>query len=397
MKFKLYKLIVLSIVGVSTVTYAQSQKVASPYEEGTSVKWKDLTPDQMKSVAEYLHQEKTTLEEMLAEIKAKSYPEASQQIKATVVDVVKYSYENDPRSGLLLRYALNRSMELTYGIPSVSAEGVITFPRPGLLNQTNNQDLLMQILEDSVHLALSYYEDDREASRKGSLLNLPYARFASDELKLVLDWEESVDENNLKYRLFRYALHGFIDRLQSSDHEHQNTFADEIYEAHQLLTEFPEVAPADPQNISGLDGRVRLLRAKVKRLLEHSCVKLGTALRKPEIKTTATVEADGHVVTDFVVSVITSLKVNGKEIQFIGQLNSVTKAYVFNGKSYIFGSLHNFFPSVLLPGADAMTEITESTEIHHVYDAYVDDQGFIQLKVKGSQHLYTVNTKINVR
>src|SRR6185295_3494688 len=173
----------------------------NPFLSGTVKRL--LTDDERKSLLQYADNSNAKLTAALEEAKGKSYEEIrgiyGKAIKAVVIE----SYKEKPRSELILRMALNEAMELTLGIPSTDGTGIA---KPGILAKAANADLNTVILEDSIHLALSYYQDDRRAITEGQLLSLPYMQFAMRRLELARRWLTSVMEWNLQYELSMSVL-----------------------------------------------------------------------------------------------------------------------------------------------------------------------------------------------
>jgi len=278
MKTRTYKKIALmlavGIIGLSTTTFAQTPgthdqsggQSTNPFDEG--VRGTALNAAQIASLQEYLDASKTALLKALDLAKGKSFRESNRIYLEAIKKVVMESYQNAPRSGLLLRFALNESLGLTFGIPS--ADG-LSITVPGVLVNTSNQDLLTVMLEDSIGLALKYYQDDEQAVKNGSLLNLPYMSYAIDQLTLTRTWLESIPEYKLAYDLSRTSIQYYLNAAAKDDEVHQKYYADEILDANQTLVENPETPPSDPKVLM---GKVRVLRGKIRKLLEATSKKL---------------------------------------------------------------------------------------------------------------------------
>jgi len=297
MKTRTYKKIALmlavGIIGLSTTTFAQTPgthdqsggQSTNPFDEG--VRGTALNAAQIASLQEYLDASKTALLKALDLAKGKSFRESNRIYLEAIKKVVMESYQNAPRSGLLLRFALNESLGLTFGIPS--ADG-LSITVPGVLVNTSNQDLLTVMLEDSIGLALKYYQDDEQAVKNGSLLNLPYMSYAIDQLTLTRTWLESIPEYKLAYDLSRTSIQYYLNAAAKDDETHQKFYADEILDANQALSENPETPPSDPKILM---GKVRVLRGKIRKLLEATSKKLTllNETRSAPVGTTTTTTA----------------------------------------------------------------------------------------------------------
>ncbi len=157
MKKKMKTRLALAVLMLALGSSAYAQTV-NPFQEG--VKLTALTTAQVESLQEYLDASKTALTKALDQAKGKSFGEANQIYLDVIKAVVIESYKNTPRSGLILRFALNQALELTFGVPSLDGKTSVS---SGVLQSTNNQDLLTVMLEDSIQLALKYYQDDHDA------------------------------------------------------------------------------------------------------------------------------------------------------------------------------------------------------------------------------------------
>jgi formylglycine-generating enzyme required for sulfatase activity len=127
------------------------------------------------------------------------------------------------------------------------------------------------ILEDSIKLAQSYYQDDRTAIQKGSLLDLPYLKLAAQRLILCRQWMASVLEPVALYELEVAALQQFLNTAANAEQQHRAYFAEELTHTDDLLGEYSAEAPKD---VKKLMENVRVLRGELRKLQTSVVTKL---------------------------------------------------------------------------------------------------------------------------
>jgi hypothetical protein len=261
MKLKAGFSCVLVIAGIGASDLMGWQAFAAdtnPYGEGTTAV--RLSTEEKNELLQYADNSKARLDKAMEQAKGKGFAEANSIYLSAIKSVVLYSYVQKPRSELLMRYTLNQALALTFGVPSADGRTIQT---PGVLARVSNFDLLTMILEDSIRLALSFYQDDRTAIQNGTLVNLPFMNQAAGELALARKWLTSVNEPTLKYNLSMAALQNFLNTAANENQTRRALFAEELTEVSDLLDSLPAQAPKD---VGSLMSNVRMLRGKLKKL-----------------------------------------------------------------------------------------------------------------------------------
>lgn len=186
----LIRMAIVCVFGFSTFSFSEELNQPNPFTQGTTQGKLDLSEDQRASLRQYTEQSHARLKVALDEAKGKPFQVANQIYVQTIQEVVIESYRLKFVPELLLRYALNQALELTYGIPTADGRGI---ERQGLLVDRAPSDLLTVILEDSIRLALKYAEDDRKQLNIRKLTSvLPYGKFGYERLVLARKWLGSV-------------------------------------------------------------------------------------------------------------------------------------------------------------------------------------------------------------
>jgi len=231
-------------------------RAENPFQEG--VKRVELTPQERNSLKAYANNSKTKLDRAMRDAEGKPLAEANKIYLLAIKAVVIESYQEKRRSELLMRMALNQALELTFGVPTEDGRNV---EARGVLSDIGNTDLLTVILEDSIKLALKYYQDDREAIEKGTLINLPYITFAQTHLNLGKTWLSSVNEWSLQFALSKALLEQWQTTVLQEDHMSQVRIAEAILDVEDALKQIE-----DPQY--AIQQKVRFLRGVVGRTLQ---------------------------------------------------------------------------------------------------------------------------------
>ncbi len=261
--FKAGVFVLTAFVSANSVLFPALQAFAddsNPYNEG--IARVRLSSEEKAALLQYADNSKTRLEKAMERAKGKGFAEANAIYLSTIKAVVLNSYIQKPRSELLMRVTLNQALALTFGMPTADGKSVQS---PGVLKDISNVGLLTVILEDSIRLALSYYQDDRTAIQRGTLVDLPYMDQAVRELSFSRKWLMSVTEPTVKYDLSIAALQNFLNTAANEDQMHRALFAEELTEVSDLLDSLPAQAPTD---VDALMRNVRMLRGKLKRLQE---------------------------------------------------------------------------------------------------------------------------------
>jgi formylglycine-generating enzyme required for sulfatase activity len=265
--------IVISMIAATGLTtapvWAADQNGAAqdgPFTDGTgNVR---LSPSEKASLLQYADNSNAKLQKALDQAQGKGFADANGIYLTAIRQVVIESFSQKPRSELLMRTALNQALELTFGIPTADGTGIA---KAGVLKDISNQALLTVILEDSIKLAQSYYQDDRAAIQKGSLLDLPYMRLAAQRLTLSRQWMASVLEPGAQYQLEVATLQQFLNTAANDEQQHRAYFAEELTHADDLLGQY---SPDTPKDVKTLMEDIRVLRGEIRKLESSVTTKL---------------------------------------------------------------------------------------------------------------------------
>ena len=249
---------VIILLFLSTIALAADKK-PNPFGEGTQTVL--LSAQEKESLLQYADNSKARLEKALSNAQGLSFNQARDVYLEAIKKVVIDSYVSKPRSELLMRYALNQGLELTFGVPSADGKSVI---RQGVLATTSNQDIKMQVLVDSIKIALHYYQDDRKAIEQGSLLELPYVALAQDRLEYGrFKWLPAVIEWRHQYDLSVAILKQWLATVANEEGRRKIAFAEELTDANAWLE---AESNNTPKTSSDLKRRTRVFRKRLREL-----------------------------------------------------------------------------------------------------------------------------------
>jgi hypothetical protein len=205
----------------------------NPFAEGTGTV--QLSDTERTELLQYANNSRAKLLQALTDAKPMSLEGADALYLKVIKEVVIESFQSKPRTELLMRWALNQGLELTYGIPNANGTAG---QKAGILQGSVNRDLLTVILEDSINLAIKYYESDREAIEQGTLLKLPYAEYAQQRLNLVLDkWLPGVFEAKRQLAFAHTSLSQWLSAVANEEHTKKAVYASQILLADQVVKE----------------------------------------------------------------------------------------------------------------------------------------------------------------
>ena len=249
-------------LGLPALLQAQSEDSSrNPYEQGT--RRTPLTESQKESFLKYSVGSKSLLKAALEDAKGKPFEEANDIYLMAIKGVVFSSDAKDLRTELLMRYALDQALDLTYGIPRANGHGYVS---EGVLRDVTNRDLITLILEDSIRLAIQYADADYGGIQKGSLIDLPYEKMAFDRLKLARKWLSLTFEWNASYDLAVRAVYHWALTVGDREHLHQEKYGLLLVKADDLLNQ--EQVGKRFNNPQDLVKKVRNLRKFLRQLAE---------------------------------------------------------------------------------------------------------------------------------
>ena len=249
----------------------------NPFHEGTEKKV--LTDEESKNLLEYAENSRTKLEQALEDAKDVSMQEALSIYQQVILRVIQDSYKDKQRTELLMRYALNQGLDLVYGIPKIERGQITGWERYGVLIPIQNWELNVVVLEDSIKMAIEYYQDDKRAIESKSLVQLPFMRFAQDRLVLVRKWAAGVTESEFQYALTQAALYHWMSAAANEEQLSKAKFAEEITLIDRTLKSL--TGYLSELNIKDVMVRLRKLRGVVNSVLKTTAEKLGAPIPVP--------------------------------------------------------------------------------------------------------------------
>ena len=301
----------------------------NPFRDGTGQHL--LTPEQIADLRVYAENAKSRLTEALDVAKGKGFAEANTIYLTTIKAVIIDSFKEKERSQLLLRFALNQALELTFGIPSYDG---LRVEQAGAMQGFANPELLTVILEDSMQLAMSYFPDDLKAIDAKTLVDLPYAKFAHSRLQLARKWLASTMDLEGAYTLSITALSQWLTTMNQTDNLHNPLFAEELIKVNDTLAN--EAKPPSPgrqpmeASREALSGKVRVLRGVLRKLDERLSKKTGVA-------TTSQANGPNNIITTTFTTTSNFKSCGDSEInQFLQSMSFLSSPYEVNEKIEAF-------------------------------------------------------------
>ncbi len=231
----------------------------NPFKEG--IERLRLSDSERADLLPYTNNSKAKLQNALEEGSLKTTSVANEIYFTTIKEVVLESYRAQRGRELLLRFALNQALELSYGLPS--EDGISLLKEP-ILSGSQYSDLHRVILEDSMRLAIRFYEDERAALDMSDKI----MHFSLEKLKLSREWLRSVWEWKDLNKAEEAILRHWAATALSDDQLKSNKFAEEILPVDDVL----RLAP--PTDTSQYKQRVRQMRKVIRELEEGLSTKL---------------------------------------------------------------------------------------------------------------------------
>lgn len=242
---KTYIQLVLLVIGLTFThsnVYAQTNGKAppaiNPFEEG--IVRGVFTDAQIENLRGNIDVVKSQLSEALIEAKGKTRTVAIDIYLEAMKSSVVHSFKNAPKTGWLTRVALNQGLALTVGVPNADTNG---YAKKGILQDISNEDLIPEILEKSIRLALEYYVEPKEQTNQ-SIRELPYMQYAKKHIALVRDWLDSVSERDAEYFAARSELENFLAVVAHESDLKIYAYSKEIVDVTDYLkNKYPETLP----------------------------------------------------------------------------------------------------------------------------------------------------------
>lgn len=245
---------------------------ADDEDEGTERKL--LSERDRAALREFANSSKAQLEKALRQADGGTVQERVAIYVSAICDVRSASKKMNSGSELLMRFALNQGLDLTYGTGCGRKLG----KRPGVLQGSRHDVLMAKILKDSIDLAISYYQDDRKAIESGMLLELPFNRFSAERLKIARErWIPVVGDNwRLAYDLQVALLYQWMNAANHEQNSERHLLADELYQTNDILASLPpppERPTLDEQELAGIvRGKLREHTAWLEKSLAQKLV-----------------------------------------------------------------------------------------------------------------------------
>lgn len=228
----------------------------NPFSAGTGRY--QLSADERATLLQYADNARNWLTQALDVARGTRDEEKVEIYLEAIKKVVIASFQDQKRQELILRIALNQALEITVGVPS--ANGQID-PSRKVLSTPKNSGLMVTILEQSMRLALDYYEDDRFAILKQDLANLPMMRYANSRLQLLTSWNSAVIDMPTSHKFMKIGLQQWFNVAANPNNLYKVTFAEEIVGAEQFLDSLEAQSVQMYPNL--LMQQVRALRNKI--------------------------------------------------------------------------------------------------------------------------------------
>lgn len=263
--------IILTISIISSVALSQvasTTSTANPFSDGTGRQ--RLSAEEKQTLLEYADNARAILTQARDTASGMTVTDKKEIYLNAIIKVVMDSFKDKKREELILRQALNQSLELTVGVPSASGE--IT-PGTGILKSAKYDGLVVTILENSISIALKYFTDDRAAIMKQDLAQMPLMQFAQMRLRSAITWNASVIDMPTSHKFMSAVLQQWLNTAIHPNNLLKVTFAEEITGAEAALDQL-EAAPIQSYPHL-LMQQVRFLRSKLAILSRDAGQKLG--------------------------------------------------------------------------------------------------------------------------
>jgi hypothetical protein len=240
----------------------------NPFSSGTGRL--RLSEGERETLLQYADNARNLLSQAMSDARGLRDEEKLDIYLTAIRKVVIDSFKDKNRQELVMRMALNQSLELTIGVPT--ADGRFDNSQ-ALLSSSRNSSLIMTILEDSITIALEFYQDDRFAIVKQDLANLPLMKYANMRVAYLPKWNSAILDMPTSHEFLKTGLQQWLNTAVNPNNLLKVTFAEEITGAEAVLDSV-EAAPVG-QNMNLLMQQVRYMRLKATQLIQHVSAKAG--------------------------------------------------------------------------------------------------------------------------
>lgn len=260
---KILKYSVTFLICVSSFAVVAEE---NPFSSGTGRQ--RLSEDERQTLLQYADNAKNLLSQAMSEAQGLRDEDKFDIYLNAIRKVVIDSFQDKNRQELVMRMALNQSLEITVGVPS--ADGRFD-NSVALLSSPRNAGLIMTILEDSIKIALQFYQDDRFAIVQQDLASLPLMKYANIRAAYLPKWNSTILDMPTSHKFLKTGLQQWLNTSVNSNNLFKVTFAEEITGTESVLNSI-EAAPVE-QNLNLLMQQVRYLRLKTNQLINDVSAK----------------------------------------------------------------------------------------------------------------------------
>lgn len=196
----------LGFVGVSSV-YAQD-----PFSRGNELKIPTL--DERESIARWLRNAKKEATTLLSEISQGPLAEREIRVRKKIIEMVLRSSIHAFNTKGMFQIALTQGLAITQGLPGADGTGLRS---PGPLGSGWGSEVRLGILEDSLRLALEFYQHDLILYESEQAPAQDWLRFAHRKAVLLRDWARVALPRRMRHKLVSHGLRQWLDVMQQPE------------------------------------------------------------------------------------------------------------------------------------------------------------------------------------
>ncbi len=228
-----------------------------------------LSRSRLKAISEFFRNSKASLEKLRKEAQGFDINKANNQYRILIQKIVQKSYKltNGAHAEFFMRVALNQGLALTSAYYILDKKGNPVL-KPGLLRKASNPILKRVIIEDSIALAIQYFQEADQVLATECLENEncdqsydEFGQFASDRLLLASIWTDSVLEEGYRARFLKKILEQWLQVVLVDENLKDSKFGNEallVSDAFEKIKLYKE----------DLGAQERILREALKSVLE---------------------------------------------------------------------------------------------------------------------------------
>ena len=172
----------------------------------------ELSEARLKEIILFFKNSKADLIRLRKEAKGFGIGEANEKYVILLQKIVSGSYRltEGAQAEFLMRVALNQALALVaeYYVPG-KASGYVQ--KNGVIKRASNPILKRVILEDSIDLAIQYFQEaDESAAQTGGQDYDQLGKFAAERLSLASEWLDGIWEEGFRARLIQTLLEQWL-------------------------------------------------------------------------------------------------------------------------------------------------------------------------------------------